>query len=154
MTCQDIVLNSSDPLLEGGRERPGQLRLSGEKPTPGTGSQHCRLQAAMIQASRCQKIVLKNTTWCVLLHHLNPADLHFQAQYFACLQSPMFSLDETVCLWMVALCVADFCFGDEGKLVEDTGCEWTSMDCNPTGDHQLDSSRATLLHGRNVHHIE
>ncbi|CAB0004711.1 unnamed protein product [Nesidiocoris tenuis] len=30
------VLNSSDPLLEGGRARPGQLRLSGEKPTPGT----------------------------------------------------------------------------------------------------------------------
>ncbi|CAB0001016.1 unnamed protein product [Nesidiocoris tenuis] len=26
------VLNSSDPLLEGGRARPGQLRLSGEKP--------------------------------------------------------------------------------------------------------------------------
>ncbi|CAB0004756.1 unnamed protein product [Nesidiocoris tenuis] len=30
------VLNSSDPLFEGGRARPGQLRLSGEKPTPGT----------------------------------------------------------------------------------------------------------------------
>ncbi|CAB0015480.1 unnamed protein product, partial [Nesidiocoris tenuis] len=30
------VLNSSDPLLEGGRARPGQLRLSGEKPSPGT----------------------------------------------------------------------------------------------------------------------
>ncbi|CAB0020943.1 unnamed protein product [Nesidiocoris tenuis] len=30
------VLNSSDPLLEGGRARPGQLWLSREKPTPGT----------------------------------------------------------------------------------------------------------------------
>ncbi|CAB0011165.1 unnamed protein product [Nesidiocoris tenuis] len=32
------VLNRSDPHLEGGRARPGQLRLSGEKPTPGLAS--------------------------------------------------------------------------------------------------------------------
>ncbi|CAB0018797.1 unnamed protein product [Nesidiocoris tenuis] len=29
-------IHRSDPLLAGGRARPGQLRLSGEKPTPGT----------------------------------------------------------------------------------------------------------------------
>ncbi|CAB0006329.1 unnamed protein product [Nesidiocoris tenuis] len=75
------ALTSSDPLLEGGLARPGQLRLSGEKTTPGTVVQylvHCTNEPNVSIPQLANLLIerTQNTNWVVVfkglitVHHL------------------------------------------------------------------------------------
>ncbi|CAA9994779.1 unnamed protein product, partial [Nesidiocoris tenuis] len=75
----EYVLNSSDPLLEGGRARPGQLRLSGQKPTPGTAvyfySLITELQYLQMRADHPQFIKTVINPGCEKLFENSEAEL-------------------------------------------------------------------------------